>query len=285
MASLLGGSLLQAREGAHFKQEQEGDLHAYLKRRVAEGKIKLTEEELRALSGSRSNTSSVGLQPKHNKGKKRKENSKDHNDDRVFEVGMEILQQSSRYETLNSAAKARMLTRVKAAMPDASPEDLRRISTNMAMYGAAGALYGAHRSQKLALGGGRRALAELSRDSARYASQQQVKELSPEATEAMRRQFFAGLRALTYGTVVGVVGVTAAVTVAANVFEIGDATSLRSSMKAALEPLGAAFQGVAGLVAPPASWAQVSGPARGEQGKSEFAKRLKERFDKLRTNA
>lgn len=284
MASLLGGSLLQAREGAHFKQEQEGDLHAYLKRRVAEGKIKLTEEELRALSGSRSNTSS-GLQPKHNKGKKRKENSKDHNDDRVFEVGMEILQQSSRYETLNSAAKARMLTRVKAAMPDASPEDLRRISTNMAMYGAAGALYGAHRSQKLALGGGRRALAELSRDSARYASQQQVKELSPEATEAMRRQFFAGLRALTYGTVVGVVGVTAAVTVAANVFEIGDATSLRSSMKAALEPLGAAFQGVAGLVAPPASWAQVSGPARGEQGKSEFAKRLKERFDKLRTNA
>ena len=198
---------------------------------------------------------------------------------------MEILQQSSRYETLNSAAKARMLTRVKAAMPDASPEDLRRISTNMAMYGAAGALYGAHRSQKLALGGGRRALAELSRDSARYASQQQVKELSPEATEAMRRQFFAGLRALTYGTVVGVVGVTAAVTVAANVFEIGDATSLRSSMKAALEPLGAAFQGVAGLVAPPASWAQVSGPARGEQGKSEFAKRLKERFDKLRTNA
>ena len=285
MASLLGGSLLQAREGAHFKQEQEGDLHAYLKRRVAEGKIKLTEEELRALSGSRSNTSSVGLQPKHNKGKKRKENSKDHNDDRVFEVGMEILQQSSRYETLNSAAKARMLTRVKAAMPDASPEDLRRISTNMAMYGAAGALYGAHRSQKLALGGGRRALAELSRDSARYASQQQVKELSPEATEAMRRQFFAGLRALTYGTVVGVVGVTAAVTVAANVFEIGDATSLRSSMKAALEPLGAAFQGVAGLVAPPASWAQVSGSARGEQGKSEFAKRLKERFDKLRTNA
>lgn len=280
MASLLGGSLLQAREGAHFKQEQEGDLHAYLKRRVAEGKIKLTEEELRALSGSRSNTSSVGLQRK-----KRKENSKDHNDDRVFEVGMEILQQSSRYETLNSAAKARMLTRVKAAMPDASPEDLRRISTNMAMYGAAGALYGAHRSQKLALGGGRRALAELSRDSARYASQQQVKELSPEATEAMRRQFFAGLRALTYGTVVGVVGVTAAVTVAANVFEIGDATSLRSSMKAALEPLGAAFQGVAGLVAPPASWAQVSGPARGEQGKSEFAKRLKERFDKLRTNA
>ena len=204
MASLLGGSLLQAREGAHFKQEQEGDLHAYLKRRVAEGKIKLTEEELRALSGSRSNTSS-GLQPKH-KGKKLKENSKDHNDDRVFEVGMEILQQSSRYETLNSAAKARMLTRVKAAMPDASPEDLRRISTNMAMYGAAGALYGAHRSQKLALGGGRRALAELSRDSARYASQQQVKELSPEATEAMRRQFFAGLRALTYGTVVGVVG-------------------------------------------------------------------------------
>ena len=119
MASLLGGSLLQAREGAHFKQEQEGDLHAYLKRRVAEGKIKLTEEELRALSGSRSNTSS-GLQPQH-KGKKRKENSKDHNDDRVFEVGMEILQQSSRYETLNSAAKARMLTRVKAAMPDASP--------------------------------------------------------------------------------------------------------------------------------------------------------------------
>ena len=277
MASLLGGSLLQAREGAHFKQEQEGDLHAYLKRRVAEGKIKLSDEELRALSGSRSNTS--GLQPH-----KGKENYKD-NDDRVFEVGMEILQQSSRYETLNSAAKARMLTRVKAAMPDASPEDLRRISTNMAMYGAAGALYGAHRSQKLALGGGRRALAELSRDSARYASQQQVKELSPEATEAMRRQFFAGLRALTYGTVVGVVGVTAAVTVAANVFEIGDATSLRSSMKAALEPLGAAFQGVAGLVAPPASWAQGSGPARGEQGKSEFAKRLKERFDKLRTNA
>ncbi|QDZ19497.1 hypothetical protein HOP50_03g20140 [Chloropicon primus] len=274
MASLLGGSLLQAREGAHFKAEAEGDLHQYLLRRTKEGAINLSEEELRGIREGRRRGGGGGSARRGGAPQA------------VFEVGMEILQQESRYETMDSQARKRMLTRVKAAMPDASPEDLRRISTNMAMYGAAGALYGAQRGQRIHLGGGRRALAELSRESAKYANQEHIKELSPEAKEAMRRQFFAGLRALTYGSLVGLVGVAGAVTLAANALDIEDAPSLRASIKATLEPLRTTFEGVLrGFVSVPRGSPGAAANASGSGGgmkDSQFAKKLKERFENFK---
>ncbi len=202
-------------------------------------------------------------------------------------MGMEILQQKARYESLDAKTRAAIRRRVKAEMPEASQEDIYRISTNMAMYGAAGALYGAHHGGRLPLGGGRRALQQLSRESAKQ-NLQQPKALSPEASDAMRRQFMAGLRALTYGSLVGVVGVTAAVTLAANAFEIGDASSLRAQLKAVLDPLAASASDLTRVLfaaEPPsgataaAAGAEAAKEARGGSiVDSEFAKKLRERF-------
>lgn len=257
MASLLGGGLLQAREGAYFKSEQEGDLHQYLIKRVKEGKIKLSPDELKVIQG----TSRTGLPETSD------------SSESVYEVGMEILQQKARYESLDAKARARMLTRVKASMPDASAEDIRRISANMAMYGAAGAVYGAHRTQRLALGGSRRALAQLSREAA--SQQQTVKELSPEATEAMRRQFFAGLRALTYGSILGILGVTGVATLIA--MNVGDVNQLKVSIQSSFEPVKTMFKAYARDVKP-GSAHQGGGGVKD----SLFAKKLRERFENFK---
>ena len=280
MASLGGGRILKAREGAFFKSEQEGDLHQYLKRRVAEGKIKLSDDELKLIQGGGSGSKAITSRE----------------EERVYEVGMEILQQKARYETLDAKTRAAIRRRVKAVMPEAREEDIYRISTNMAMYGAAGAMYGAHHGGRLPLGGGRRALQQLSRESARQ-GMQQPKALSPEASDAMRRQFMAGLRALTYGSLVGLVGVTAAVTLAANAFEIGDASSLRANIKAAMDPFAASVSDLARVLfaAEPSSGARATVAAAAAAARagtkdsakeakggsivdSEFAKKLRERF-------
>ena len=120
----------------------------------------------------------------------------------------------------------------------------------------------------------------------RDAQHQPIKELSPEASEAMRRQFFAGLRALTYGSLVGIVGVTAVATLAAYTLDIGDAASLRTNIKSSLIPVRSTFERL---------FKPLQGRGGGVEGASKqsgggvrdslFAKELKKRFEKLRTTA
>jgi hypothetical protein len=253
------GALLHAREGAFFKTEQEGELHQYLRRRVKEGKIKLTEEEVKLIQ--------QGVPKVITKSGSVSED--------VYEVGMEILQQKSRYNTLDSKSRAEMITnRIKAQMPDASPEQVQRIAMNMAVYGTTGLM--AHQPSKVSLSTGRRrALQQLSRESAAHAQEAQ-RSLSPEATEAMRRQFMAGLRALTYGSLVGIVATCAAITLGANFFGIKDAESLKSNIKATLEPMSARLSGSFG------SNLKVSEKASNGIQDSDFAKKIRERFQNFR---
>ncbi len=269
MASLGGGRILKAREGAFFKSEQEGDLHMYLKKRVAEGKIVLTDNELKALQPGPRVITTKGKDGRPSTG------SED-----VYEVGMEILQQMSRYETLDSKSKAALRRRVKAQMPEARAEDIQRIATNMAMYGAAGAIYGASHATRIPLG--RRSLQRLSSESGGSLAQQ-PRQLSPEATEAMRRQFMAGLRALTYGSLIGIAGVAAAVTIAAYAYEIGDAQSLRTNIKASFAPLAARLSIATQSLKENLTVSETTSNASENSIKdSDFVRRLKKRFDNFK---
>lgn len=255
------GAMLHAREGAFFKTEQEGDLHQYLRRRVREGKIKLTDDELKLIQGGPRTITKTG--------------SKTSVSEDVYEVGMEILQQKSRYSTLDSKSRAEMITnRIKAQMPDASPEDIQRIAMNLAVYGTTGIM--AHQPARISLSTGRRsALQQLSRESAAHAQEAQ-RSLSPEAAMAMRRQFMAGLRALTYGSLVGIVGVCAAITFGANAFGIKDADSLKANIKKTLEPMSTRLSGAFG------SNLKVSEKASNGIQDSDFAKKIRERFQNFR---
>ena len=216
MAKILGGQLLSAREGAYFKSEQESDLHYYLRKRVKSGELVIPEEAKAALLEGRR----MGEQKVITDGLGTRELE-------MAEVGMEILQQSARVQADHARLRREFTRRVKAVMPRAKESDIRRV-------------YERTRDMNVGMPAGPLSL-RMRRDMLKDidAMPRQFKEISPEASDAMRRQFMAGVRAITYGSLIGIVSVAGAVTWCAYRFDVSDAASLQDLVRQQIKPWAA----------------------------------------------
>ncbi|KAL4422961.1 hypothetical protein ABPG75_009158 [Micractinium tetrahymenae] len=212
-----------AREGAHFKFEQEADLQRHRKRLEKEGKLPEQPEAAAGEAGAAAaRHASKGFQ------------ASEHN----YETLAEVLQQQARIDDPNALRRKQYERRIKGEPPPLSEAELMRARSKLHALGAAvghvpGRIsMGRTRWEVLQQGGG--GGGDLAAG---------VRQLSPEAREVASRTYVAGVRALVYGSLLGALGLAAAASYAIKAADIRSGEDLGERMREGLTPLSATLRG------------------------------------------
>ncbi|KAI7839936.1 hypothetical protein COHA_006330 [Chlorella ohadii] len=299
MANILRGYGL-AREQGYFKIEQEADLQRHKQRLVKQGKLpeepSPTEGQEQAAAGRQQGA--AGQAAGSGKGFTSSEAQ--------YEVLAEVLQQQARLDDPQALRRKEYERRVKGEPPPLSEAELMRARSKLYALGAAVGhvprmSMGRNRWGAMpAAGGG---------DGMDLATLSGVRQMTPEAREVASRTYVAGVRALVYGSLLGAIGLAAAVTWATRSMDIRSGEDLGDRMRAGLgplstgarlwlEPMKARLQGWLGPSPASASEAGEGGAAagsgatagRGAEGgliaemreggaTAEFSRRLQQRYN------
>ncbi|PRW20197.1 hypothetical protein C2E21_9216 [Chlorella sorokiniana] len=230
MAHILRGYGL-AREQGYFKVEQEADLQRHKQRLVKEGK--LPEEPP---PGEGQEPGAAGRQ-QGAAGQAQGRGQGFTSSEEQYEVLAEVLQQQVRLDDPQALRRKEYERRVKGEPPPLTEAELMRARSKLYALGAAVGhvprmSMGRNRWGAMpAAGGG---------DGMDLATLSGVRQLTPEAREVASRTYVAGVRALVYGSLLGAIGLAAAVTWATRSLDIRSGEDLGERMRAGLGPLSTA---------------------------------------------
>ncbi|KAK9819382.1 hypothetical protein WJX81_005026 [Elliptochloris bilobata] len=202
--------LAYARENSHFKVEQEADLQRHAKRLARSGQIK--EIAGAYLRPRRELTLEESMQ--------------------TYEVLAEILQQGARIDDPDAAARQEYVRRVRSELPKLTDAEMAHYRSSLYGVAAVGHV------PKISLGRNRYGALHA----AASANAPPPRALSPQAREAARRVYTAGVRSLLYGSAVGVAGCLLLAAVAARALDVSAPEELRERLTFAAEPIAGRLQ-------------------------------------------
>lgn len=228
MAHILRGYGL-AREQGYFKIEQEADLQRHKQRLVKEGKL---PEEPPPPEGQEQ--AAAGRQQRAAGQAQQGRGQGFTTSEAQYEVLAEVLQQQARLDDPQALRRKEYERRVKGEPPPLTEAELMRARSKLYALGAAVGhvprmSMGRNRWGAMPAAGGGEGmdLATLSG----------VRQMTPEAREVASRTYVAGVRALVYGSLLGAIGLAAAVTWATRSMDIRSGEDLGERMREGLGPL------------------------------------------------
>jgi len=197
-----------------------------------------------------------------------------------YDVLPEVLQAQSRIDEPNAAKRKEYdLHMFKPQLSALTDEERRRHRTSSSMLGAA-----LGHIPRLSLGGRNRY--NFTRESSvggdlSLAPVSARRQVTPQAVEVATRSFNAGMRALVYGTLLGVATLMVGGTAAIRAFDIGPSENFKDRMQARVEPAAAVVRGwFAPVKTALSTWATADGNGSAAAGgPSELQTRLKNRYN------
>lgn len=193
----------------------------------------------------------------------------------VLQVLPEVLQQGARVECPDAARQKEFERRIKGAPPQLSDAELRKYRSSMHLVGASLA-----HVPRMSLSGRRYTMEGLGLQAGELVPG--ARALSPQAVEVASRTYVAGVRALVYGSLLGVLGLAAAGTYAVTALDIRSGEDLRQRLQAGLGPASHALKAwITPFKLRAQEWAgdAATAAAAPDSRHSEFQRRLTDRYN------